>query len=47
MVNHDLGFIRKSAREIIWLHGGKVLRGTVEELLSREKIEELMEFELQ
>jgi ABC-type Mn2+/Zn2+ transport system ATPase subunit len=46
MVNHDLAAVRKTAREVIWLHGGRVLHGAVAELLSREKIEEIMELEL-
>ena len=46
MVNHDLTAVRKSVGQVIWLHQGKVLFGTVAELLSREKIEEIMELEL-
>jgi len=46
MVNHDLATVRKTAREVIWLHQGKVLHGAVADLLSREKIEEIMELEL-
>ena len=46
MVNHDLAAVRKTAREAIWLHGGRVLHGAVADLLSREKIEEIMELEL-
>src|SRR5262249_10080570 len=33
MVNHDLHVVRKSVRNVIWLHHGKILQGTVEELL--------------
>jgi ABC-type Mn2+/Zn2+ transport system ATPase subunit len=46
MVNHDLATVRKTVREVIWLHQGKVLHGPVGDLLSREKIEEIMELEL-
>jgi len=46
MVNHDLATVRKAVKEVIWLHQGKVLHGPVTELLSRQKIEELMELEL-
>ena len=46
MVNHDLTAVRKSVGQVIWLHQGKVLFGPVAELLSREKIEEIMELEL-
>ena len=46
MVNHDLTAVRKAVEEVIWLHQGKVLFGPVGELLSREKIEEIMELEI-
>ncbi|HWH68785.1 MAG TPA: ATP-binding cassette domain-containing protein, partial [Candidatus Sulfotelmatobacter sp.] len=46
MVNHDLTAVRKSVQQVIWLHQGKVLFGPVAELLSRQKIEEIMELEL-
>jgi ABC-type Mn2+/Zn2+ transport system ATPase subunit len=46
MVNHDLAAVRNAAQEVIWLHQGKVLHGPVKELLSREKIEEIMELEI-
>jgi len=46
MVNHDLTAVRKTVEQVIWLHQGKVLFGPVAELLSREKIEEIMELEL-
>lgn len=46
MVNHDLAAVRQAAQQVIWLHRGKVLQGPVSELLSREKIEEVMELEL-
>ena len=46
MVNHDLTAVRKSVGQVIGLHQGKVLFGTVEELLSRERIEGIVELEL-
>ncbi len=46
MVNHDLAAVRQAAQQVIWLHRGKVMQGPVSELLSREKIEEVMELEL-
>src|SRR2546423_5927077 len=46
LVSHDLATVREYAQEVIWLHAGKVLHGTVSELLSREKIEELLDLEL-
>ena len=36
LVTHDLPLVRKHARQIIWLHDGKVLPGTVAELLTPE-----------
>ena len=38
--------LRRTAREVIWLHAGRALHGAVADLLSREKIEEIMELEL-
>ena len=46
MVNHDLLTVRRTAQNIIWLHHGKVLHGPAAELLSREKIEEIMALEV-
>ena len=46
MVNHDLAAVRKAVQQVIWIHHGKVLHGPVAELLSREKIEEIMELEV-
>ena len=46
MVSHDLTTVRQYAEEVIWLHEGKVVLGTVGELLTRDKIEELLSLEL-
>jgi ABC-type Mn2+/Zn2+ transport system ATPase subunit len=46
MVNHDLHTVRASARDVIWLHHGQVWNGPVADMLSREKIEDIMELEL-
>jgi manganese/zinc/iron transport system ATP- binding protein len=46
MVNHDLPAVRRTVQQVIWLHQGRVLFGPVAELLSREKIEEILELEL-
>ena len=43
MVNHDLPMIRRYVEEVIWLRNGSILHGPASELLSREKIEELLE----
>lgn len=46
MVNHDLPAVRRTVREVIWLHQGQLLRGPVEEWLQRQKIEELLQLQL-
>lgn len=45
MVSHDLQTVRRYAEDAIWLHHGRVLHGPVHELLSREKIEEVLDLE--
>jgi ABC-type Mn2+/Zn2+ transport system ATPase subunit len=42
MVNHDLQTVRKNVQEIIWLQHGRVLHGPVHELLSPQKIEDIL-----
>jgi ABC-type Mn2+/Zn2+ transport system ATPase subunit len=46
LVTHDLPLVRKHAQQVIWLHQGKVLTGTATELLSRERLAEILEMEL-
>ncbi len=46
MVNHDLPAVRKYAQSAIWLHQGKILQGAASELLSREKVEEMLNLQL-
>ena len=46
LVTHDLPLVRKHAQQVIWLHQGKVLRGTAAELLSRERMTEIFEMEV-
>jgi ABC-type Mn2+/Zn2+ transport system ATPase subunit len=46
LVTHDLPLVRKHARQIIWLHDGKVLHGTVAELLTPERMAEILEMEM-
>jgi ABC-type Mn2+/Zn2+ transport system ATPase subunit len=45
MVSHDLNTVRKYAQDVVWLHQGRVLHGPVSDLLSREKIEEILDLE--
>jgi ABC-type Mn2+/Zn2+ transport system ATPase subunit len=44
-VSHDLTTVRHYAEEVIWLHEGRILHGPARELLSREKIEEVLHLE--
>ena len=46
MVNHDLGAVRKAVQNVIWVQRGKLIHGPVAELLTREKIDELMRWDL-
>ncbi len=46
MVSHDLTTVREYAQEVIFLHQGKVLHGAVSDLLSRDKIEALLDLQL-
>jgi len=42
-VTHDVGLVRDHAQKVIWLQRGKVLQGTAEELLTPERITEILE----
>jgi ABC-type Mn2+/Zn2+ transport system ATPase subunit len=46
LVTHDLPLVRKHAEQVIWLHQGKVLRGTAAELLSPQRMAEIFEMEI-
>ena len=46
LVTHDLPLVRKHAQQVVWLHQGQVLRGTAAELLSRERMAEILEMEI-
>jgi ABC-type Mn2+/Zn2+ transport system ATPase subunit len=46
LVSHDLTIVRQYAQEVIWLHEGKAVQGPVRELLTAEKIEELLSLQL-
>ena len=46
LVTHDLPLVRKHAQQIIWLHQGRVLHGTVAELLTPERMAEIFELEI-
>jgi ABC-type Mn2+/Zn2+ transport system ATPase subunit len=46
MASHDLVLVRTYAQQVIWLHQGKVLQGPVKELLTVEKIDEILDLEM-
>jgi ABC-type Mn2+/Zn2+ transport system ATPase subunit len=46
LVTHDLPLVRQHAQQIIWLHHGGVLHGTVAELFSPERMAEIFEMEV-
>jgi ABC-type Mn2+/Zn2+ transport system ATPase subunit len=43
LVTHDLPLVRKHAQQIIWLHQGQILHGTVAELFTPERMAEIFE----
>lgn len=46
MVNHDLPAVRKYAQSVIWFQREKILQGSTRDLLTREKIEEILDLQL-
>ena len=46
LVTHDLPLVRKHAQQIIWLHNGAVLHGTVAELFTAERLAAIFEMEV-
>ena len=46
MVSHDLGTVRQYAELALWVHHDHLLQGPASELLSRERIEQIMDIEL-
>ena len=46
LVTHDLPLVRKHAEQVIWLHEGKILHGTVSELLTPARMAEIFEIEI-
>ena len=46
LVTHDLALVRKHAQQVIWFHEGKVLHGTVAELLTPERMAEIFEIDV-
>jgi ABC-type Mn2+/Zn2+ transport system ATPase subunit len=46
LVTHDLSLVRQHAQQIIWLHQGRILHGTVAELFTPERMAEIFEMEV-
>jgi ABC-type Mn2+/Zn2+ transport system ATPase subunit len=46
LVTHDFAVVRHHAEQVIWLHEGRVLHGTTDELLTREKMAEIFKMEI-
>lgn len=46
LVTHDLPLVKKHAQQIIWLHNGAVLHGSVAELFTPERMAEIFEMEV-
>jgi ABC-type Mn2+/Zn2+ transport system ATPase subunit len=43
LVTHDFAAVRQHAEQVIWLHEGKVIYGTADELLKPERMAEIFE----
>jgi ABC-type Mn2+/Zn2+ transport system ATPase subunit len=46
MASHDLAVVRQYVHHVIWLHQGKILEGPVAELLTRDKMEAILDLEM-
>ena len=46
LVTHDLPLVKKHAQQIIWLHNGAVLHGSVAELFTPQRMAEIFEMEV-
>jgi len=46
LVTHDLPLVKKHAQQIIWLHNGTMLHGSVAELFTPERMAEIFEMEV-
>ena len=46
LVTHDLPLVRQHAQQVVWLHQGKVLTGTVADLLRPEHLAEMLDIEI-
>lgn len=46
LVTHDLPLVKKHAQQVVWLHQGAVLHGSVAELFTPERMAEIFEMEV-
>ncbi|HUK81900.1 MAG TPA: metal ABC transporter ATP-binding protein [Verrucomicrobiae bacterium] len=46
LVTHDLPLVRKHAQQVVWLHEGEVVHGTVADLFTPERMAEVFEMEI-
>jgi ABC-type Mn2+/Zn2+ transport system ATPase subunit len=46
LVTHDFGLVRRHAQQVLWLHEGKALYGTADELLTSQRMTEIFEMEV-
>ncbi len=47
MASHDLPALRQCVARVVWLHQGRILEGPVSELLTAERIESILEMEME
>jgi ABC-type Mn2+/Zn2+ transport system ATPase subunit len=46
MASHDLPVVRQYVHRVVWLHQGKILEGPVGELLTRDRMEAMLDLEV-
>ena len=46
MASHDLPVVKQYVKQVVWIHEGKVLEGPVDEMLSRKKMEAILNLEM-
>jgi ABC-type Mn2+/Zn2+ transport system ATPase subunit len=45
MVNHDLAAMRQFIQYVLWLQEGRVTQGRADELLTRDRLEEMLKLQ--
>jgi len=46
MASHDLPVVRQYAQQVVWLRQGKILEGPASQLLARDRLEALLDLEM-